>query len=212
MSDLQKVGGDWGGLGTFKPFTAGPSGAQRVQDAHGRFLDAVLGNRMFYLPFPAAAPTAYVGAAGGTPLACVHNPANSGKLLVAMAVGIAGRATATAAGTTGLDLWTGPSAIPTGTQTPPTNALSQTPGGSTGKGFINTALTGSTALNLALALFTHYWATAAGAISSPGFFPIEGLVVAPPGGQIAIGLTVAPTALTVDGALYWEEIPYLPMD
>lgn len=212
MSDLQIIGPQWGSLGSPKPFTSGPSGGQRTQDAHGRFLDAVLGNRMFYIPFAAAAPSAYVGAAGGTPLVCVHNPASSGKLLVAAAASIAQRATATAAGTTGLNLWSGPSAIPTqATITVPINALSQTVGGSVAKGFTNVALTGSTALQLALSLFTHYWATAAAAFSTPGLFDIGGIVVAPPGGQICMGLTVVPTSVTVDGVLYWEEIPYLPM-
>lgn len=211
MSDLQKVGADYGGLGTFKPFTSGPSGGQRTQDAHGRFFDAVVGNRAFFLSVAAAAPTAYVGAAGGTPLLAVHNPANSGKLLVGLAVSAALRAIATAAGQTGLDVWSGPSVLPTGTVTVPKNALSLAQSGSAAVGFANAALTGSTALALALPLLTHYWATAAAAFMSPGLFDLGGLVVAAPGNQIAVGVTVVPTSLTVDAALYWEEIPYLPL-
>src|SRR3954469_21105659 len=42
-----KVGPDWGGSGTFKPFTAGFSGAQRVADAHARYMQAVLEGRVF---------------------------------------------------------------------------------------------------------------------------------------------------------------------
>jgi hypothetical protein len=140
----------------------------------------------------------------------VHNPANSGKVIVALMVGLAGRAAASAAGQTGLALWSGPSVLPTGTATAPTSALSLAVGGSAAKGFVNTALTGSTALALALPLFTYYWATAAGAIMSPGMFDIGGIVLAAPGNQIALGLTVVPTSTTVDAALYWEEIPYLP--
>ncbi|MEO6293047.1 MAG: hypothetical protein ABIO88_10565, partial [Burkholderiaceae bacterium] len=47
MSDLQKVGPDFGNLGTFKPFTANISGGQRVADAHGRYLTAALEGRLF---------------------------------------------------------------------------------------------------------------------------------------------------------------------
>ena len=210
MSDLMKVGPDWGGLGSFKPFTSGVSGAQRTNDAHGRFLDAVLGNRAFFLPVAAAAPTAYVGAAGGSPLLAVHNPANSAKLLVGMMVGVTGRAAASAAGQTGLNVWSGPSVTPTGTQTNPTNALSLAKSGSAMMGFINTALTGSTALAMALPLFTYYWATAAGAIMAPGQFDLGGLIVAAPGNQVAIGFSVAPTSFTADAGFWWEEIPLLP--
>jgi hypothetical protein len=63
--------------------------------------------------------------------------------------------------------------------------------------------------NLALPLFTHYWATAAGAFSSPSLFEVAGLVHAIPGNQIALGVTVVPTTVTVDVAMYWEEVPYL---
>jgi hypothetical protein len=47
MSDLMKVGSDFGATGTFKPLTATTSGAQRVADAHGRFFDASFSGRLF---------------------------------------------------------------------------------------------------------------------------------------------------------------------
>jgi hypothetical protein len=207
MSDLQVIGPQYGGLGDFKPLTAGLSGAQRVQDAHGRYLQAVLENRAFYLSAAAAAPTAYVGAGAGTPLLAIHNPLNSGKLLAALLVGNALRVQASVAGETGLALWAGPSAQPTGTKTTPTNALSQITSGSAALGFVNTALTGSTALALALPLMTYYWATAAAAFLASGLMDVAGIVVAAPGCQIALGLTTVPTSLTDDVALYWEEMP-----
>lgn len=210
MSDMQVRGPLWGGPGAPSPLTGGVSGSQRTSDAHGRYLQAVLENRAFYLSAAAAAPTAYVGAAGGTPLLAIHNPTGSNKLFALLMVGFANRATATAAGTTGLNVWSGPSVQPTGTLTPPTSALSAAASGSSARGHVNAALTGSTALALALPLHVHYWATAAGAISSPSMFDIGGLVVAAPGNQIAVGLTVIPTTLTADVAMYWEELPYLP--
>ena len=209
MSDLQVRGALWGGSGAPAPFTAAFSGAQRVTDAHGRYMDAVLAGRVYFLSSAATGGTAYVGAAAGTPLFAIHNPASSGKILVVLAVGFAQRATATGAGTTGLVLWSGPSVLPTGTQTTPTSALSLAATGAAAKGFSNAALTGSTALTVAMPLHTHYWATAAAAFSAPGWFDVGGLVIAVPGNQIALGLTVIPTAVTVDSALYWEEIPYL---
>ena len=118
-------------------------------------MDAVLSGRVYFLSGAAVAGTAYVGAAAGTPLFAIHNPANSGKVLIVLGVGFAQRATATGAGTTGLVLWSGPSVIPTGTQTTPTNAYSLAATGATAKGFSNAALTGSTALTVAMPLHTQ---------------------------------------------------------
>ena len=161
-------------------------------------------------PKLASGATAYIGAAGGTPLFAVHNPDSSQKILSLLGVGIVGRAAASAAGQTGLALWSGPSVLPTGTVTTPTNVFSKIASGSSGVGFVNTALTGSTALTIALPLWTYYWATAAGAVQSPGFFDVAGLLVLPPGNQGALGLTVALTSATYDVAMVWEELPYLP--
>lgn len=210
MSDgLLKVGPSWGGSGTFTPPTADISGAQRVQDAHGRYLDAVLTGRVFRLSAAAAGPTAYTGAAAGTPLLAVHNPANSGKTLAIIGAGFAGRASGSGAGQSGLAFWTGPSVLPTGTTTVPTSALSGALSGSAALGFVNTALTNSTALALALPLATYYWATAAGAFMASGWFDVGGLLVVPPGNQVALGVTTVPLSWTVDVSLLWEELPYL---
>lgn len=209
MADLMKVGSDWGGAGAFKPFTAGVSGAQRTTDAHGRFTDAVMAGRVYSLSVAGGAATAYTGGAAGTPFCCIHNPANSQKYAVVLAVGIVNRVAASAAGTVGFNLWAGPSVIPTGTTTPPTNVLTQVAAGSAMRGFSNAALTGSTALSLALPLGAYYWATAAGATLAPLFFDVGGLIIVPPGGECALGGTAALTSATYDVAMYWEEIPYL---
>lgn len=211
MSDLQIIGPQYGSLGAPKPFTAGPSGAQRVQDAHGRYLQAVLENRGFFLSVAAGTVTAYTGGAAGTPLLAIHNPTGSNKLLVPLMVGFAPRAAASAAGQANLEMWSGPSAAPTGTKTAPTNGLSLAGAGSSALGFVNTALTGSTALSFAMALSTYYWATAAGAFMSPTMFDVAGFAVAAPGNQIALGLTAALTSLTADAAIFWEELPYEPL-
>jgi hypothetical protein len=211
MSDLMKVGADWGGSGVFKPFTSGISGAQRVSDAHGRFLNAVLEGRVFYLSVAAGAPTAYVGAGAGTPLLAVHNPANSNRYLSLLMVGYAARGQVTAAGSTALAAWKGVSVLPTGTITVPRNALSDLNSGSSAIGFSNTALTGSTALNLALPLnaFHLIGATPVSESNMNSVYNVDGLLVAVPGNQIAIGVTTVPTGLTCDLAMFWEELPYM---
>jgi hypothetical protein len=212
MSDMQIRGPLWGGQGTPVPFTAAYSGAQRTADAHGRYADAVLGNRCYYLSVAAAAATAYVGAAGGTPLLAIHNPANSNKTLLGLMVGWSGRVGASAVGNSGLDIWAGVSALPTGSITVPTNARSQARAGSSAVGFVNTALTGSTALALALPLLDYQLigATPVSQSVTAALFDLAGIVVADPGNQIAIGFTVALTSLTSDIALYWEELPFQP--
>lgn len=212
MSDVQRVGPVVGASGSVVPFTAGVTGGQRVLDAHGRYLSAVMEGRAFMLAGVAQAPTAYIGAGAGTPLAAIHNPPNSGKILSVLAIGLTLRAAATAAGQTGLIAWAGPSVIPTGTRTNPTNVLTQIATGSAALGFVNTALTGSTALLPIMPLFTYYWATAAAAFAAPGFFDVGGLVVGSPGNQIAIGVTVVPTSVTVDFSIIWEEIQNFPVN
>lgn len=209
MSDLMKVGPNYGGSGTLGPLTSDNTGAQRVQQAHGPYYEAMRSGNCYLLSGAAAAPTAYVGAAGGTPLLAVQNPANSNYLLNLLAVGVAGRATASGAGTTGFAVWAGASALPTGTVTPPRNALSYVADGGGGVGFVNTALTGSTALNLVLPLGSYYWATAAAAVIAPTFFDVKGLVLVAPGNQMAFGATVALTSATYDVSMLWERVPYL---
>lgn len=199
------VGGD--GLKQGSPVRNARTGELVVSDAHGRFYEAISRGTAFYLSAAAAGPTAYVGAGAGTPLLAVHNPAGSGKNLALLGVALGLRAIATAAGQTALAVWAGVSVLPTGTVTVPRSALSHLQQGSAGIGFVNTALTGSTALNLVLPLATHYWATAASAFFAPAFFDIAGGVVAIPGNQIAVGVTVVPTTLTVDIGMFWEEIP-----
>lgn len=208
--DVQQRGPVAGTTGTPVPFTAGLTGQSRTSDVHGRYMQEVLEGRVFFGSLAAAAPTAYVGGAAGTPLICIHNPLNSGKVLVPLMVGFAQRAAATAAGQTGLALWAGTSAEPTGSWTNPRSALSFSLTGAAAKYFANVALTGSSALNLVLPLYTHYWATAASAWSAPAMFDVGGIVSAAPGSQIALGLTVVPTSVTVDVSMLWAEVPYLP--
>lgn len=206
--DLMKVGSDWGAAGAFKPFTSGISGAQRVTDAHGRYMDAVMAGRVWVLSVVAGAATAYAGGAAGTPLLAVHNPANSQKYLSILGVSFGSVVAASAAGTVALRVYAGASVIPTGTVTNPRNMLTQVASGATGVGFSNTALTGSTALSHVATLNSYYWATAAAAWAAPAFFDIGGVLVIPPGNQVAVGGSAALTSATYDASVIWEELPY----
>ncbi len=189
------------------PVRVGREGEATVTDAHGRYYEANRRGSVFLLSGTALAPTAYVGAGAGTPLLAIHNPVTSGKILELLAVGFAHRVGGSAAGATTLAAWSGVSAQPTGTQTVPRNSYSQQQAGSTALGFVNTALTGSTALNLALPLWGYQiiGATPVSQAESPGLLDVAGLVIAVPGNQIAVGLTVAVASLTADIAMLWEE-------
>lgn len=84
MSDMQVRGPLFGGTGTPSPFTAGRSGASRVQDAHGRYYDAAVENRLLWLDSGAVTIAAanVTGAALGT-LAFIngfYNPVGSGVI------------------------------------------------------------------------------------------------------------------------------------
>lgn len=212
MSDLMKVGPDFGSTGTFKPLTASLSGSQRTNDAHGKYLDAVLSGRMYSLSVSAGAATAYTGGAGGTPFIGIHNPANSGKIVVLAGVAFSNVVAASAAGTAVASIYYGPSALPTGTRSNPTSLLSHAASGSSVAAFANTAMTGSTALTNIVPLGSYYWATAAGAaqVSGPAFIDLGGAIVLAPGNQAAFGFSAALTSATWTATLIWEELPYLP--
>lgn len=207
MSDLQVRGPLYGGSGSPSPFTANVSGAQRTTDAHGRYMDAVLRGNVYILNASGATATAYTGGAAGTPLIAIHNPANNNKNLVLLVASIANRAAASAAGVVSFGIWGGPSVLPTGTQTTPTNMYSLAATGASAKGFVNTALTGSTALSLLLSPASYYWATAASAFLAASYIDLAGVIMAAPGNQIAIGATSALTSATWDVSLLWEEVP-----
>lgn len=209
MSDLQVRGPLGGGTGTASPFTADITGAQRVTDAHGKYFEAASRGKVYFMSIAAGAPTAYVGAAGGTPLLAIHNPTGSGKIANLLFASAGSRVVASSIGPTAIALWAGASVTPTGTQTQPRQSASFAQGGEI-LGFSNTALTSSTALNLAMVLNNHFWGTSVGVSNSPGIVDLSGLIVLKEGMQAAVGATLALTGLTWDVSLWWELIDYLP--
>lgn len=208
MSDLQVRGPLYGGTGAPSPFTAGMTGAQRVTDAHGNYFEAAVRGNVYFMSIAAAAPTAYTGTAGGTPLLAIHNPTGSGKVANLLYASAGSRVVASSVGPTAIALWAGASVTPTGTQTQPRNSATFAQGGDI-LGFSNTALTSSTALNLAMVLSNHFWGTSVGTYTTPGIVDLRGLVVLKEGMQAAVGATLALTALTWDVSLWWEVVPYI---
>ena len=178
-----------------------------VSDTHGRYQEAVYRGNVYFLNVSAGAPTAFVGAAGGTPLLGIMNPLASTKNLVLLGAMVGNRVAASAAGTVTFNLWAGVSVNPTGTQTNPVNMLTLNSSGSAARGFSNAALTGSTAIGQVMPLATYYWATAAAAFMAPTTFDIAGMVIVVPGNLVALGATAALTSATWDATLVWEEIP-----
>ncbi len=207
MINQIQVGPQVAGAGTLPIARALNDASAGVSDTHGRYQEAVYRGGVFTLNATAAAPTAYVGASGGSPLLAIMNPLSSAKNLVILGAMVANRVAASAAGTVGINLWGGVSVNPTGTQTNPTNMLSLTAAGSAARGFVNTATTGSTAIAQIMPLATYYWATAAAAFMSPAYFDVAGLIIVVPGNMVALGATAALTSATWDATLVWEEIP-----
>jgi len=224
MSELQRVGPVWGGSGTAAPFTAGFSGAQRVSDAHGRFMQAALEDRLFSNGMTLTSisnVTFTTGTLGATctPIAGVWNPLNSNRNLVVLQAILGVTITALQATGGAPFAWAssiGNAAITTGTA--PTNRRTLAAAGSAAKGFAGVALTGLTN-NLAviagsslsggsgsnaafLATAVAMQATQVSAVEN-----FDGGIIVPPGGVLALLATTTSVAHSAVSALLWEEIP-----
>lgn len=188
----------------------GQQGDVIVSELHGRYYEATYRQNVYSVSVStAAAITAYVGAAGGTPMIAVYNPINSGKLINPLQAGYNNVVAASAAGTVSFAVWFGPTAAITQTTlTAATNNYSLNRLGSVTQCFTNVALTSSTALVNAYPIGFYYWATGAGAFQSgPTFVDINGSFILPPGTMMALGGSAALTSATWIGSLAWEEIP-----
>jgi hypothetical protein len=178
-----------------------------VTELQARYYEQNYRGNTFFLSVASAAGTAFVGAAGGTPLLGIYNPAGSGKNLVLKAATVALVAAASAAGQTQFRIYAGVSALPTGTLTSPVNANTLQPSGSVAKGIVNTAMTSSTAIQYVTTIGTYYWATAAGAIFSPPIsWDCAGQIIVAPGNLLALGSVTILTSMTNDASLFWDEV------
>jgi hypothetical protein len=227
MSDLMKVGNDFGTSGTFKPFTSSLSGSQRVNDAHGRFLDAALGSRLFsggagLTSIANATFTIATLGATATPVIGLWNPLSSPVNAAILQATLATIMTALQATGPGGYQWAvsvGNGALTLGSFGFSRKTLVQS--GGYCKNMSGVALTGLTnnlvamqgsglgggsSYNLALL------ATAAGFQTQQvtSIENLDGGIIIPPGGVIALLATTTPVAHSVVPSILWEELPILP--
>lgn len=230
MSDLMKVGADFGGTGTFKPFTSGISGAQRTADGHARFMDANLAGRVFAtgtvagLSISNVTFTLATTGATATPIIGVWNPATSPVNLVIWQAILAIYLTSpTAMVGPGGFVWmvaVGQSAT-LSTAITPYNRKTLVAAGSFARGLTGAALTGSTVTLATMCASTlnggsnetaAFTETAVGARSTnmSSVENIDGSIIVPPGGVLALMASVTPVVHTALSGLIWEEVPILP--
>src|SRR5205809_6167191 len=112
--DQGRVGELLGSDGAIQPLRLTRKGGLAAADVQARYQEAVLRGNVYYLATGAAAPTAFVGAAGGTPLIGVLNPTGSGKALVFLAGPTTITAVPSVAGVVDWSLWPGVIAFPAG--------------------------------------------------------------------------------------------------
>jgi hypothetical protein len=226
MSDLMKVGSDWGSSGTFKPFTSTISGGQRVTDAHGRFMDAALAGRLFSGGMTLTSVSNATFSTGTltascTPIAGVWNPGTSNKNLVILQVRVSPVNTALQTTGAGSLVWAtsiGNNAISTGNA--PLNRATLSPTGSVAKDMSGVALTGLTnnlTVRDATALGSGVISNLSTLQTAAGLFPpmvasidhIDGAIIVPPGGVLALLCTGTPVAISMGSSILWEEIPIM---
>ena len=166
-------------------------------------------NKVYFQQVTAANPTAFTGGAAGTPLIGVYNPVGSGVDCVILSTRIGVRTQGTAAGAYDAAWYGGVSVLPTGTNTVPINAYSQQATGSAMKSYVNTAMTGSTAVTLTapiVGLGANPGTTAPATVAVVNDAP-NGVVIASPGVLQALGVSFSGTAGSFDVAVYWAELP-----
>lgn len=134
---------------------------------------------------------------------CLSNPAGSGKNLILQAVQ-AGLMVAPSTITT-LGLIAGYVAAGITVHTTPLLVLAN--------GFINNAAASVAKLDAACTLVgTPYWARLISQCSTATTAPfnnvaIDGSIIIPPGGYVAIGTNIASPALGLGASMIWEEVP-----
>jgi hypothetical protein len=188
----------------------GTFGESFVSELTPVYYSLLKSGRVYSSSFAAITPSAFVGAAAGTPAIGIYNPATSGVDLVLLMAKLAIRTTGTAAVATDWNFWQvnqGGVAV-TGTQTQARNMYSQASTGSAAYAMVNTSNTAALASTLIMPSVS-IGLTAATAITNVQVLSddIRGAIVVAPGCYLAWGNSVATTAGSFDGAIIWAEIP-----
>jgi hypothetical protein len=188
----------------------GTFGESFVSELTPVYYSLLKSGRVYSSSFAAITPSAFVGAAAGTPAIGIYNPATSGVDLVLLMAKLAIRTTGTAAVATDWNFWQvnqGGVAV-TGTQTQARNMYSQASTGSSAYAMVNTSNTAALASTLTMPSVS-IGLTAATAITNVQVLSddIRGAIVVAPGCYLAWGNSVATTSGSFDGAIIWAEIP-----
>ena len=188
----------------------GSFGEALISELNPVYYTLLKAGRVFSLAALAANPSAFVGAAAGTPLLGLYNPASSGVDLVLLQARVGVRTTGTAAASVSLNFYAanqGGVAV-TGTQTQARNMYSQAATGSNAYGMVNTANTGALASTLiAPSVSIGTVTTTPGPVIGNLLDEIRGTIVVSPGAYLAYGSAAALTAGSLDLTLIWAEIP-----
>lgn len=203
MSDLMKVGPDWGASGTFKPLTSGLSGAQRIIDAHGRYYDQATYGRVFFAATQggqttsAGLATTYVGC-------CVSNPVGSKVNLVINKIGWAWTVIAAAVNSVGIAV--GYSA---NTSVTHTTALAVNTTFFTNSGTGAWAKADSSATLPVAPIYYMFVDDTPTATTNPkgGLVDLEGSLILPPGAYVCTVTAAASSAAAFWASIQWEEVP-----
>ena len=211
-----------GSIGTLRQ---GRSSEVIVQELHGRFYEANFRGTLFSAGMGMTSisnATYTTGTLGNTvtAVAGVWNPSTNTVNLVILQAMLAVSQTALQATGPGGFVWamsTGNTAITTGAA--PLNRKSLVLSGSSAKDLTNTAPTGLTnnlvvrfasGLGGGSAIGTAFLATQAGAqtVQAPANVEnIDGGIIVPPGGFLALLATVTPVGHSAASSLVWEEVP-----
>lgn len=174
------------------------------------YYQLVKAGRVYQAGAAGANPSAFTGAAAGTPLIGLFNPTASGLDLVILQARLAIRTTGTAAGNLDFNFWgvnQGGVAV-TGTQTASRNLYSLAATGGVGYAMVNTANTAALASNLIAPSFSVGAVGATAALNVATFVDdIKGTIIVAPGCYLAFGAASALTAGSLDASLVWAEIP-----
>lgn len=224
-SDLLVKGPNWGGTGSFSPPTASISGSSRVNNVHGRFLDAASNERLFsggqatLLSISNVTFTLATLGATATPVIGLYNPLSSPRNLSVLQATLAVAMSAVQATGPGGFVWAvsrGNSGISTGLAGWNRKTLEQS--GSYGKYFAGAALTGLTN-NLAVMEGSSLGGGSAGAYAflatqagmqaqqETDIESLDGAFLIPPGGVLALLATTTPVAHSAVASILWEELP-----
>lgn len=219
-----RVGPDTLGDGAEAKVRQGKSAEQIVQELHGRFYETNYRSALFSggMGLTSISNVTYTTATLGataTPVAGVWNPAASGVNLVMLqallGVGITALQ-ATGAAPFAWAMSVGNAAISTGAQ--PLNRKTLALAGSQARDMTNVALTGLTnnlvvrfasALGGGSNVQAAFLATQVGALPPqiPSVEPLEGSIIVPPGGVLALLATATGVAHSATSGLLWEEVP-----